>query len=391
MSRQTAHFVHDELTTEINGGQMMQADTVGTPKAAPLTGATAPKLSKAAPSMAPLALNADITASFWRAVPILFGLAAWLPQIWSSLISFSKGSLTPAFAPAAGGFIETTLLKLVGPDGIAVFGAGIAALTAYGVWALARAVASPRWAAATMASVAVVAPVFGLAPSPIVSPDDAAFGAMMTLALAAVVWAGRREDSNCLMIAFLLAIVAAALRPGAAWPAFAVGIAALLATKKLEEGPLLGMFSSLCWAPGLYFANKIFGSEDGLENLAQSQSVIEATRNIAAANIAAADKAVVSWPDILQTLLSAVPFVVFGLAAIAGCVVLFLLGKSRRRGAIVGATGALVSIVGAAFYGDLDAARLLLDPIFLGIGAATGLVLPALIKQIKTASAQKSG
>jgi hypothetical protein len=263
-------------------------------------------------------------------------------------------------------------------------GALIAALMAYAVWALARAVGAPRWAAATMASISLVAPLFGLAPSPVLSPDDAAFGAFMTLALAAVVWAARREDSNCLMVAFILAIVAGFLRPGAIWPAIAIGAAALMSTNKLEEGPLVGMFSSFCWAPGLYFANKIFGGDSDAASLTTPPSILDATRDVAADTLSAADNAALSLPTILNGLLSGVPFILFGLAALTGTTILFLLGKSRRRGAIAGGIGALVSALGAAGYGDFDAARLLLDPIFLGLGAAIGLVLPALIARLRT-------
>jgi hypothetical protein len=365
---------------------MMQADTRETPKPNRPTAEDLMDSAARARPFAPLAISPDYTAGLWRVVPILFGLAAWLPQIWSSLASFSRNPLATRLETAAGGFIESTVLTRIGPDGLVIVGALIAALTTYAVWALARAVGAPRWAAAICASISAVAPLFGLAPSPIVSPEDAAFGAFMTLALAGVVWAGRREDSNCLMVAFILAIIAATLRPGAAWPAFAVGIAAILATNKLEEGPLVGMFSSLCWAPGLYFANKIFGGDSEAASLTPEPSVLEATRDVAAASFNAADKAALSWPSILQGLLSGAPFVVFGTMAIIGCTILFLLGKSRRRGAIAGAIGAAISVLGAAGYGDFDAARLLLDPIFLGLGAAIGLVLPALIKQFKTAS-----
>jgi hypothetical protein len=367
---------------------MMQADTVETPQENRKMAEDLMDSGGTSPPLRPLWINPDYTAGFWRIVPILFGLAAWLPQIWSSLASFSTSALAPRLEQAGGGFIESNVLNLVGPDGLVLVGAMIAALTAYAVWALARAVGAPRWAAAVMASISAVAPLFGLAPSPILSPEDAAFGAFMTLALAAVVWSGRREDGNCLMVAFILAIIAAMLRPGAAWPAFAIGLGALLATNKLEEGPLVGMFSSLCWAPGLYFAHKIFGSDSMAASLAPEPSVLEATRDVAASTFSAADKAALSWPSILQALLSGVPFVLFGLAAIIGCTILFLLGKSRRRGAIAGGVGALISVLGAAGYGDFDAARLLLDPIFLGLGAAIGLVLPALIKQVRTASAR---
>jgi hypothetical protein len=372
------------LVTGKTGGEMMQADTINIPQGGRTTAQTGSEPDFVSPGLKVGTISADYTAGFWRLVPALFGLAAWLPQVWTSLAAFSKSTIRPSLEQTGGGFLESNVASLVGPDGLVLLGALIAALMAYAVWALARAVGAPRWAAATMASMSLVAPLFGLAPSPVLSPDDAAFGAFMTLALAAVVWAGRREDSNCLMVAFILAIVAGFLRPGAIWPAIAIGAAALMSTNKLEEGPLVGMFSSFCWAPGLYFANKIFGGDSDAASLTTPPSILDATRDVAADTLSAADNAALSLPSILNGLLSGVPFILFGLAALTGTTILFLLGKSRRRGAIAGGVGALVSALGAAGYGDFDAARLLLDPIFLGLGAAIGLVLPALIARLRT-------
>lgn len=363
----------------------MQADTVNTIPTGQTSAQQEFAETPSALELTPRGLNPDYTAGFWRVVPVLFGMAAWLPQIWSSLQSFSRGSISRGLENAGGGFLESNIVKFIGTDGLVVIGAGIAAVMAYAIWSLARAIGAPRWAAATVASISLVSPLFGFAPSPILAPDDAAFGAFMTLSLAAVAWAARREDSNCLMIAFILSIIAATLRPGAAWPAIAIGVAALLSTHKLEEGPLVGMFSSLCWAPGLYFAHKIFGGETNEASLSPQVGILEATRQVAATNVGAADA--FSFSSLFQGLLSAVPFALFGIAAVIGCIILFLLGKSRRRGAIAGGVGALVSIVGAAGYGDLDAARLLLDPIFLGLGAAIGLVIPALITRFRSAPA----
>jgi hypothetical protein len=372
------------LVTGKTGGEMMQADTINIPQGARTTAQTGSEPDFVSPGLKVGTISADYTAGFWRLVPALFGLAAWLPQVWTSLAAFSKSTIRPSLEQAGGGFLEANVASFVGPDGLVLLGALIAALMAYAVWALARSVGAPRWAAATMASISLVAPLFGLAPSPVLSPDDAAFGAFMTLALAAVVWAGRREDSNCLMVAFILAIVAGFLRPGAIWPAIAIGAAALMSTNKLEEGPLVGMFSSFCWAPGLYFANKIFGGDSDAASLTPQPSILDATRDVAADTLSAADNAALSLPTIINGLLSGVPFILFGLAALAGTTILFLLGKSRRRGAIAGGIGALVSALGAAGYGDFDAARLLLDPIFLGLGGAIGLVLPALIARLRT-------
>jgi hypothetical protein len=362
----------------------MQADTVEIEPLSPHDRGRATQAPSNAGLFSLSELKEDYTAAFWRTLPVLFGAAAWLPQVWSSLTAFARSKVVPGAENGGGGFLEAKILSIMGADGLALFGAAIAALMAYAVWALARGVGAPRWAAASVASISLVAPLFGLAPSPMIAPDDALFGAFMTLAIAAVVWAGRREDSNCLMLAFILAIVAALLRPGAIWPAIAIGIAALASTNKLEEGPIVGMLSSLCWAPGLYFANKIFGADQTSAALQGAPSILETTRDLAAANISAVDNAAFTLPAIISGLLSLIPFVLFGLAAIAGCVILYLLGKGRRRGAIAAGVAAIICALGAAGYGDFDAARLLMEPIFLGLGASLGLILPKLIERLRT-------
>jgi hypothetical protein len=365
---------------------MMQADTVQSSSPNPIGGDEGQGQPITVRGTVP-----DYTANFWRILPILFGAAAWLPQIWSSLAAFGRLPSGSFIAPISGGYFQKLVGNAVGPDGLIVAGAMLSGLIAYAVWALARAIGAPRWAASVVASISFVSPLFGLAPSPALALDDAAFGAFMTLALAGVVWTGRREDSNCLMVAFILAIIAATLRPGAAWPAIAIGIGALLASNKLEEGPWVGMLSSLCWAPGLYFAHHLLVGDTGAASLYAEPSVVEKMRQSAAASVGAVDSATLSLPVILNGLLTAIPFVIFGSAAIIGLGIAFLLGKGRRRGAIAGAIGGGLSVLGAAGYGSFDAARLLLDPIFLGLAAAIGLILPALIKRLKTQLERSTG
>jgi hypothetical protein len=380
-----AQIMHTGAVKWMASDEMMQAETLDPTK---------PVNANAKDGLGTLrrarGLLEDPTNNFWRVVPVLFGLAAWLPQVWSSLAAISRTQIGAGLQAAQGGFIQSNILKLLGPDGLVIVGALLAALLAYSVWALARAIGAPRWAAALVASLCIVAPLFGLAPSPAIAPDDAAFGVFMTLALAGLVWTARREDSNCLMAAFVLAIIAAGLRPGAAWPAIAVGIGALLASDKLEEGPWFGMFSALCWAPGLYIAHHFIAGEQASASLFAQPAVIEAGRQGAAAGANVIYSATISLPIILAWVMSALPLVIFGMAALLGLGIAFLLGKGRRRGAIAGAVGGGLSVLGAAGYGNYDAARLLLDPIFLGLAAAIGLVIPALIARIKTARARSA-
>jgi hypothetical protein len=324
-------------------------------------------------------------ANFWRIVPALFGFAAWLPQIGAAISGLGKLPSGIRFEAATGGYLQTTIVELLGPDGLVLAGALFAAITAYGVWAIARGMSAPRWAAAAVASVWLVLPLFKLAPSPITLIDDAAFAAFMTLAMAALIWTARRENANLLMVAFVLAIIAGLLRPGAAWPSIAIGVAALLSTNKLEEGPWVGMLSSLCWAPGLFIAHNLIVGDGTPASLFAQPSVLDTVRESASMGAGAINAATLSLPIVLSFLLAALPFVIFGIAAISGQTIAFLLGGARRRAAIAATVGTLLCVIGAAGYGSGDAARMLLDPIFVGLAAAIGLVVPALLERLKAA------
>jgi hypothetical protein len=370
----------------------MQADTTTTDAMAPDSPLTEGVEGEAA--RGPWAkVSLDATDIFWRVVPILFGLAAWLPQIWSSVTALSQFPARAGISEVSGGFLTRTISSVLGPNGLTIAGALVAGLMAYSIWALARAVGAPRWAAASVASLWVVSPLFGLAPSPAIALDDAAFGAVMTLAITASIWTAKRENSDLLVLAFGLSILAALLRPGAVWPAIAIGLGAWCASRKLEEGPLLGTLSSLCWAPGLFFAHKLISQESRPASLTDplgDPQLAQSLRQSAQASVNAVETASLSLPVVLNGLLAALPFVLYGAAAIAGIAIIFLLGKSRRRAAIAGGIGGLTAILGAAGYGSLDGARLLLDPIFLGLAGAIGLILPALVKRYQDARRQSS-
>ena len=311
----------------------MQAETIGNVRT--------PGGRAQGPSPEPLlaGLHAD---NFWRIVPALFGIAAWLPQIGSAIVGLGRLPSGIAFEAARGGFVQTGVVGLVGPDGLVLLGALLSAITAYGVWAIARGLSAPRWTAALVASISLVLPLFKLAPSPVTIPDDAAFAAFMTLAMAALVWTARRENSNLLMLAFVLAIIAALLRPGAAWPAIAIGVAALLASDKLEEGPWVGMLSSLCWAPGLYIAYHFLGDGGPPATLFSEATVLDTVRESASVSANALDAARLSLPKVLAMLLTALPFVILGIAAALGQSIAFVLGGARRRAAIAASVGAVL-------------------------------------------------
>ena len=358
---------------------MMQAETFDTVKGPHVGGSTSETVSSR--------LSHE-PAYFWRAIPILFGMAAWLPQIWAALAALGQMPRGIGFEAGNGGLLQSNILRFLGPDGLVLVGAVLAGVITYAIWAIARAVGAPRWAAALVASLWVVAPMFGLTPSPVAFPDDAAFSAFLALALAAVIWSGRRESGGFLLMAFVLAIIASLLRPGAAWPALAIGVAAYCASDQLEEGPLVGTLSALCWAPGLQFAHYIFGRDVRPASLTPPPSFLDGVRADITDSLGRFGNVGLTFAGVIKGLLAALPFILLGLAALAGLMVAFLLGGARRRGAIAAFIGAICCAFGALGYGSLDAARLLLDPILLGLAAALGLIIPALIDRAKTLPAR---
>lgn len=356
----------------------MQAETIKLPSSAGL-GRQQPQTVTGRLALEP--------AYFWRAIPILFGLAAWVPQILGALDSYVHLPVGIRFAAADGGLLKLLVVKYLGPDGLVLVGSLLAGLIAFSIWAIGRAIGAPRWAVAAVTSIWVVAPIFGLAPSPVSYPDDAAFAALMSLAVAGVIWAGRRHNQNALILAFVFAILASLIRPGAAWPAIAIGVAAFLASDQLEEGPIVGTLSALCWSPGLLLANYVFGNDRTPASLTPQPTLLDTVKADAMPSLGGLGRLGMSLNELLGALLAALPFVVFGTAAIAGVAVAFFLGGARRRGAIAAAVVMICSVFGAIGYGSGDAARLLLDPILLGLAAGLGLIIPALIDRAKTAPA----
>jgi hypothetical protein len=362
-----------------NDGLMMQAETLNPKDSTTRLGSVRHSVSNRL-SLEP--------AYFWRIIPILFGLAAWVPQLLAAMSSLSQLPKGIRFEAVQGGLLKSLIVRFAGPDGLVFVGALLAGLMAYGIWAIARAIGAPRWAAAAVTSIWVVAPLFGLAPSPVTYPDDAAFSAFMSLSLAAVIWTGRRDNSNALMLAFILAIIASLLRPGAAWPAIAIGVGAFLASDQLEEGPIVGTLSALCWTPGLQLANYVFGNRHEPASLTPQSSLLDSVKTDATKSLGGLSNSGVSIAEFFSALLAALPFAVFGLAALAGIGVAFFLGGARRRGAIAAGVVGLCAVFGAIGYGSGDAARLLLEPILLGLASALGLIIPALIDRAKTAPAR---
>jgi hypothetical protein len=326
-------------------------------------------------------------APLWRILPGLMLIAAWGPALAAAILTISQpGYQAPKVL--TGGNLEQGLLSWIGPAGPLLFAPLIGLVTAAGIWMLSRALGAPRWAAAVVSSLSVLMPLIGLAPSPVDLPDDAAFGAAMTVAMALTMRSVKNLETNALAMAFVVAIIAAWLRPWAAWPAIAVLLAVICVTRMFEERPWCGAVAALCWGPGLFLA-QLFGETDGFRGGIFSQANDNAERLGVglSTTIAAGDQTPDIMAAILPFLATATPLVVLALAGALGLLLVWLTGGRNKAAAVSAGIFFVICVVGALGYGSADAARLLLDPILLAATGIIGLIAPEAISRIRKARA----
>jgi hypothetical protein len=325
----------------------------------------------------------DLDSTVWRFLPFLFLLAVWAPAIASALAEMAApGYRAPELAE--GGSLQQGLLAWFGPAGPLLAAPVIAGVTAAGVWMLARGLGAPRWAGAAVSTVSLLLPLAHLSPDPVELPDDAAFGAAMVVVMACTVRAVHDLSPKALAIAFVVSIIAAWLRPWAVWPALAVLLGVVLVTRLFEERPWCGAIAALCWGPGIFLA-RLFGETNGFRGGLFSEASDPAGRFGAgvAATLEASREPISLLGQAAAILGFAIPLII--LLALAGFAIALLLvmGQPKRNAASCAMIVLAVAVLGAIGYGDGQAARLLLDPMLLGLTGVAGLALPELIRRIR--------
>lgn len=347
------------------------------------TGAPPPPATGEA-TPAPAALGEDARArterTIWRLIPLAILAAAWIPALLQALPNLGpQAMLDPTGAP---GGLKGLILRWMGEAGLYLVAAGLSGAMALGAWLLARALGAPRWAAATVASVAIALHVLGLAPSPVQQPADAGFAAAMVLAAAMTAQAVATGRQGPLALAFVLAVVACWFRPLAAWPAAAVLVGVVLVTRLFEERPWCGFVAATAWGPGIWLA-KVFSDSGGLKSdlFRHPDSSSDVVRQGVFQGVETARTLPGTLADLLVVIAQALPFAILGLLALAGVALCLLLGGHRRLAALAAGLFTGLSVLGAAGYGDLTAARLLLDPLLLGLAAGAAVALPALARR----------
>jgi hypothetical protein len=308
----------------------------------------------------------DTSVVLWRSVPLLVLLAIWLPRALASLPVAGRMQDDPL---AWSGRLAPALDGRFGALGVILVAALVAGLTALGVWTLSRALNAPRWFSASLASYVIVAPLFGMAPWPIDNLDDAAFSALIVIAAGQTVWSARTEKGWPLFIAFTCATLAGLFRPGAMWMALLVGVAILLATRNLEERPWCGMFASLCWVPGLDLTTRLIRHNFNFDRMLIHADPARQTSRMFE----------FTMQSFVVGLLTFLPLIIFGAVTLVSLLIARRLKGGLARAATAGAVCAGIAALGAFGYGDLKAARFVLDPILLGLSGSLGLILPKLI------------
>lgn len=346
-----------------------------------------PPLSTGGPAPASAVAGDDLRArterTIWRLIPLAILAAAWIPALIQALPTLGpQAMLDPAMAP---GGLKGFILRWMGEPGLYLVAAGLSGAMALGTWLLARALGAPRWAAATVASVAIALHVVGLAPSPVQQPADAGFAAAMVLAAAMTAQAVATGRQGPLALAFVLAVVACWFRPWAAWPAAAVLVGVVLVTRLFEERPWCGFVAATAWGPGIWLA-KAFSDSGGLKSdlFRHPDSSSDVVRQGVFQGVEAARTLPGTLADVLVVIAQALPFAILGLLALAGVALCLVLGGQRRLAALAAGLFTGLCVFGAAGYGDLTAARLLLDPLLLGLAAGAAVALPALARRSGT-------
>jgi hypothetical protein len=316
---------------------------------------------------------------WWRAVPCVLLVLVWALSLVDAISTIATPGYT-GLPQAGGGPLEQGLLAWFGPAGPSLVAPLVSLLGAAGVWLLTRSLGAPRWAAAIVSGLGILMPVTGLGPSITANLDEAAFAASMLVALAFVVRAIHDFSPKALAVAFVVVIIAAWLRPWAAWPAIAVLLSVVLVTRAFEERPWCGAVAALCWGPGLFLA-QLFGETNGFSGGMFAAADDPAERLSVGLNATAAATGTDWFHATLSLLAVATPLLVLAALACCGVLLCWVTGDRRKVAATGAAVFVGVSLLGALGYGDAEAARLLLDPMLLGLAGVTGLVAPAAVRR----------
>lgn len=306
----------------------------------------------------------------WRALPILMLLAAFSPLIIANINNIGQFSNFENNLSAP--FLTQAIISIFGNAGTKIMAIIPAALISFGIWKCGKALGAEIWATSIACTIYIAASAFGLTPNFHDNIDDGFFAAFILFSACFLIKTVDKKSQIDMALAFFWSVMAVLLRPYAAWPQFAVFLAIILTTKHFQERPIYGLISALCWGPGLYVA---YGLAQLYENnfaLDFSKPLISnlidarAIRNLA--NLGNIKNHIL---EIGYFLLSTLPFVVLGALSIIAFIALYNHKQKNINDKIRAFSIFLVfAIIGAIGYGQINAARLLLDGLFIAIISA---------------------
>lgn len=306
----------------------------------------------------------------WRALPILMLLAAFSPLIIVNINNIGQFSNFENNLSAP--FLTQAIISIFGNAGTKIMAIIPAALISFGIWKCGKALGAKIWATSIACTIYIAASAFGLTPNFHDNIDDGYFAAFILFSACFLIKAVDKKSQIDMALAFFWSVMAVLLRPYAAWPQFAVFLAIILTTKHFQERPIYGLISALCWGPGLYMAY-------GLAQLYENNFVLDFSKPLISSlvdtqtirNFLNLENMKSHILEIGYFLLSTLPFVVLGALSIIAFIALYNHNQKNTNGKIHAFSIFLIfAIIGAIGYGQINAARLLLDGLFIAIISA---------------------
>ena len=306
----------------------------------------------------------------WRALPILMLLAAFSPLIIANINNIGQFSNFENNLGAP--FLTQAIISIFGNAGTKIMAIFPAALISFGIWKCGKALGAKIWATSIACTIYIAASAFGLTPNFHDNIDDGFFAAFILFSACFLIKAVDKKSQIDMALAFFWSVMAVLLRPFAAWPQFAVFLAIILTTKHFQERPIYGLISALCWGPGLYVAYGLAQlyennfaldfSKPLISNLVDAQTI----RNFS--NLENIKSHIL---EIGYFLLGTLPFLVLGILSLIAFISLYN-GKQKNTNDKIRAFSIFLvfAIIGAIGYGQINAARLLLDGLFIAIISA---------------------
>lgn len=301
----------------------------------------------------------------WRALPILMLLAAFSPLIIANINNIGQFSNFENNLSAP--FLTQAVISIFGNAGTKILAIMPASLISFGIWKCAKALGAKIGATSVACSIYIAASAFGLTPNFHDNIDDGFFAAFILFSACFLIKAVDKKSQIDMALAFFWSVMAVLLRPYAAWPQFAVFLSIILTTKHFQERPIYGLISALCWGPGLYVAYSLAKLYENNFELDFSKPLISSLVDAQTIrNLLNLENMKGHILEIGYFLLSTLPFVVLGLLSLIAFVSLYN-SKEKIRAFFI---FLIFAIIGAIGYGQINAARLLLDGLFIAIISA---------------------